>query len=90
MIRIFTDFQAVDSRGSFPVLMIEHEDGYEELEHHAKILGIKVGDKVILDAHEDFELTGVLNFRFVDLLGRESWVADPDWSTRMDKPHAVF
>ena len=82
MIRVFTDFQAIDSRGSLFILRVDHED----LERQAQTLGIAVGDKVILDAHEDFELMGILDFRFVDILGREAWVAHPDWSTRTDKP----
>jgi hypothetical protein len=78
MIRIFTDFQAIDSDGSFFILRIDHTD----LETQAQALGIKVGDRVILDAHEDFELLGTLDFKFVDMLGRKAWVAYADWSTR--------
>ena len=81
MVRVFTDFQAIDSYGSFYILKVDHED----LERQAKTLGIKVGDKVVLDAYEDFELIGILDFRFVDILGKEAWVAHPDWSTRKDK-----
>jgi hypothetical protein len=81
MIRIFTDFQAIDSTGALFILRVDQE----ELEHQIVKLGVKVGDKVLLDAHEDFELTGTLDFKFVDALGREAWVAYPDWSTRTDK-----
>ena len=81
MIRVFTDFQAIASDGSLFILRIDHED----LERQAQNLGIKVGDRVILDAHEDFELIGTLDFKFVDILGKEAWVARPDWSTRTDK-----
>ena len=81
MIRVFTDFQAVDRRGDFFILKIDRED----LERQTQALGIRVGDKVILDAHEDFELIGTLDFKFVEILGRETWVAHPDWSTRKDK-----
>jgi hypothetical protein len=84
MIRIFTDFQAIDSTGALFILRIDQED----IERQAQVLGIKVGDKVILDAHEDFELIGTLDFKFVDVLGRETWVAHPDWSTRTDKQRA--
>jgi hypothetical protein len=84
MIRVFTDFQAIDSSGALFILKVDHED----LERQAQTLGIKVGDQVILDTHEDFELMGTLDFRFVDSLRREAWIAHPDWSTRRDKPVA--
>lgn len=81
MIRVFTDFQAIDADGYLFILRL----GDEELEQKADELGIKIGDEVILDAHEDFEIAGTLDFRFVNLLNRKSWVANPNWSTRKDK-----
>jgi hypothetical protein len=81
MIRVFTDFQAMDASEALFILKVDRQD----LGRQAQSLGLKVGDKVILDAHEDFELIGTLDFRYVDLLGREAWVAHPDWSTRKDK-----
>ena len=81
MIRVTTDFQAIDSKGSLFILRVNNED----FDNKAVSLGVKIGDKVILDAHEDFEITGTLDFRFVDPLAKKSRVADPDWSTRVDK-----
>jgi hypothetical protein len=40
------------------------------------------GDKVKLFQDEnDFEVIAVLDYKYVDLLQREVWVAVPDWST---------
>ena len=83
MIRLYTDFQAVGPDG---YLWILRHDG-SDLEERADELKISKGDKVLLDAHEDFEVIGVLDFKYVIYLGREGWVAYPDWSTRTDKPN---
>jgi hypothetical protein len=59
--------------------------GDEDLAEQAEKLGIEVGDKVILYQDEDdFEVTASLDFRYVEFLGRETWVAYPDWSTQKD------
>ena len=81
MLRLFTDCQAVDPDGSCWIL---RHDGID-LELQASALKISKGDKVILDAHEDFEVTGTLDFKYVEYLGRDSWIAYPDWSTRVAK-----
>jgi len=81
MIRVFTDFQAIESDGS--CFILTYEDG--ELAERVQELGLAIGDRVVLDAHEDFEVTGTLDFKFVQALGKETWVAHPDWSTRTEK-----
>jgi hypothetical protein len=81
MIKLFTDFQAIGPDGCLWIL--RHND--EELGEGADKLKIARGDKVILDAHEDFEVIGTLDFKYVEFLGRDAWVAYPDWSTRTDK-----
>ncbi len=44
---------------------------------------LRRGDRVILFQHEDdFAVEAVVDFRFVDELKRESWIATPDWSTK--------
>jgi hypothetical protein len=81
MIRLFTDFQAVSSDGC--VWILRHDD--VDLDKQANDLKLSKGDKVILDAHEDFEVIGRLDYKYVEILGRETWVAFPDWSTRSQK-----
>jgi hypothetical protein len=45
-----------------------------------------MGDKVQLFQDEnDFEVTAVLDYRYVDILQRKAWVAVPDWSTLVRK-----
>lgn len=81
MIRIFTDFQAVDPDGGLFILKI----GDQYIDECAESLNINVNDKVILDAHEDFEVIGTLSFKFIEMLKIEGWIAYADWSTRSDK-----
>ena len=82
MLKLHTDFQAVDADGACFILK------YDKLavEDYADQLCLSKGDKVLLDAYEDFEVFGTLDFKFVPVLGRETWVAYPDWSTRVDVP----
>jgi hypothetical protein len=81
MLRLHTDFQAVGPGGYCWILKYNSE----AFEGQATKLRVSVGDKVVLDAHEDFEVIGMLDRKFVEYLGREAWVAYPDWSTRKDK-----
>lgn len=81
MQRLFTDYQAVGPGGYCFILKDDNNVDVDQ----AKDLTLVKGDKVILDAHEDFEVLGTLDFIFVEYLGREAWVAYPDWSTRRDK-----
>lgn len=81
MLRLFTDYQAVGPNGCFWILKHNNID----VNVQAKTLKLKKGDRVILDAHEDFEVTGVLDFIYVNYVEKEIWVAFPDWSTKKDK-----
>ncbi len=81
MLRFFTDFQAVTSDGAVWILRY---DG-KEVKDIARELNIRPGDQVILDAHEDFEVFATLEFKHVEYLNYDSWVAVPDWSTRKEK-----
>ena len=78
MLKLYTDFQAVDDDGACFILKHDRLDG----EHCAEEVLLAKGDQVILDAHEGFEVLGTLDFKFVPVLGRQTWVAYPDWSTR--------
>jgi hypothetical protein len=80
MVRLFTDFQAVGPTGYCYILKYNGVNIAE-----AEGISLAKGDKIILDAGEDFEVIGSLDFIFVEYLGREAWVAYPDWSTRRDK-----
>ncbi|HTR85541.1 MAG TPA: hypothetical protein VMI56_13760 [Reyranella sp.] len=85
MIRILTDFQSIDPDGSLYILVI----GDRNLDQQqAQQYRLKIGDTVLLDADEGVVVTGTLDFKFVKMLGRESWVAHPNWSTRKDEAEA--
>jgi hypothetical protein len=81
MLRLFTDFQAIDPDGCCWILKINEEDNREG--ENSAIF--KKGDKVILDAYEDFELIGTLDYKYVEYLKRDAWVACPDWSTQRQR-----
>jgi hypothetical protein len=83
MLKLYTDFQAVDHDGACFVLKCNESDA----ERDADELHLSKGDKVLLDAHEGFEVLGTLDYKFVQVLGRETWVAYPDWSTRIEESH---
>ena len=82
MPRLFTDFQAVEPDGACWILKNANN---EEIDIQREKLNISVGDRVILDAHEEFEVQAVLDFKYVTALGRDSWVAYPDWPSRREK-----
>ena len=45
-------------------------------------IGLSIGDHVLLyQDHDDFEVEATLRYQFVDALGREAWIAYPDWDT---------
>jgi hypothetical protein len=45
-------------------------------------LRLTKGQKVLLYQDEDdFEVVATLDYTYVDMLGRDEWVARPDWST---------
>jgi hypothetical protein len=84
MLRLITDFNAELPNGRVWTLSIEHEvDGHlVDFNVLARSLNVAIGDRVILDPGEDFEVIATLEFRYIDELKRESWLALPDWSTK--------
>lgn len=86
MLRLFTDFQAYDppDEACF-ILSYNRKDVQESINDGS--LTLNKGDRAILDAYEDFEVVGTLDFKYVKSLGREAWVAYPDWSTRAPNPN---
>ncbi len=75
MLRLFTDFNARTVGGACWNLV------HAGVDADAAIL--RRGDRVILFQDEDdFEVEAVVDFRFVNELKRESWIATPDWSTK--------
>jgi hypothetical protein len=82
MLRVFTDFNAKTSDGVCWNLKYDDTD----LEKRIDDLKCTMGDKVQLFQDEnDFEVTAVLDYRYVDILQRKAWVAVPDWSTLVRK-----
>jgi hypothetical protein len=78
MMKVFTDFNARTSNGACWILKYDGSDLGEKIDE----LGLAKGDKVKLFQDEnDFEVIAVLDYKYVDLLQREVWVAVPDWST---------
>lgn len=77
MKRLYTDFQAVENGACW---ILRDAKGVE-----GDALRLTVGERVILDAHEDFEVTGIIDHRHINLLGRSTWVAFPQWDTRTEK-----
>lgn len=83
MIKVYADFNDRTSDGGYWILQHEGTD----IEAKAPGLGLSPGDRVLLYQDEDdFEVTATLDRKFVDLIGREAWVAFPDWSTIDRKP----
>jgi len=78
MIRVFSDFNARTPDDLCWILVYEGVD----LSSCIEPLGLRRGDQILLYQDEDdFEVTATLDFRFVDILLRDAWVAVPDWST---------
>ena len=82
LLKVFSDFNAIAPDGVCWLLVYQDRD----LAELAENLDLKKGDNVILhqDA-DDFEVIASLDFRYVSMLGRETWVATPDWSTILRK-----
>lgn len=82
MLKVFTDFNA---RTSDDVCWNLKYDGMD-FEEKIADLKLNMGDRVQLFQDEnDFEVTAVLDYRYVDILRRKAWVAIPDWSTLVRK-----
>lgn len=82
MYRVYADFNARTPDGLCWILMYNNL----VLEKQITNLHLSKGDKILLFQDEnDFEVEATLDFRYVDVLSRESWVAIPDWSTLIRK-----
>jgi len=81
-LKVFTDFNAQTRDGVCWNLVY----GQSDLADQVVGLGLTTGAKIILYQEEDdFEVMAKLDFRYVDMLGREAWVALPDWSSLVRK-----
>ena len=82
MLKIYADFNARTNGDACFVLFYRDVALGTQIEE----LRLSKGDKIILYQDEDdFEVTATLDIRYVDVLGRETWVAVPDWSTMVRK-----
>jgi hypothetical protein len=78
MLRVYTDFNSEAPEGYCWLLLYEGQD----LESRIGQLGLGKGDLVLLYQDEDdFEVTAALDHIHVHVLGRDAWIARPDWST---------
>jgi hypothetical protein len=78
MIKIYADFNDKTTDGGCWILQHDGSDLAEQVDE----LGLAVGDRVLLfQDPDDFEVEAVLEFKFVDIIGRKAWVATPNWTT---------
>ncbi len=78
MIKLYADFNDRTPDGGCWILQHEGTD----IEAKVPELGLSIGDSILLYQDEDdFEVIATLDFKFVDVIGREAWVAFPDWNT---------
>ena len=83
MIRIYADFNDQTADGGYWILQSDDAP----LEEKITEIGLSSGDHVLLyQDDDDFEVEATLHHKFVDAIGREGWVAYPDWSTSTRKP----
>jgi hypothetical protein len=82
MLKVFTDFNA---RTSDDVCW-NLKYGDTDLEEKIADLKLNVGDRVqLFQDEDDFEVTATLDYRYVNILERKTWVAIPDWTTLLRK-----
>ena len=78
MIRIYADFNDKTADGGYWILQSDNAP----IEETVAEIGLVSGDHVLLyQDHDDFEVEAALQYKFVDALGREAWIAYPDWDT---------
>lgn len=83
MIRIYADFSDQTVDGGYWILQ---SDG-AAIEEKITEIGLSNGDHVLLyQDDDDFEVEAILKYKFVDAIGRDGWVAYPNWSTLTRKP----
>lgn len=87
MVRISVDFNERTPDDGHVVLIV---DGWKLVSKEDGVVrkyGLNDGMNVILESIEpddDFEVEAIL--RYDEWMGRELWIATPDWSTRRKKP----
>jgi hypothetical protein len=82
MLKIFTDFNARTPDGLCWILVHDNVDQNTQVHE----LSLVVGDRILLYQDEDdFEVAATLDFKYIDIIGREGWVAIPDWATLIRK-----
>jgi len=78
VIRIYADFNDKTADGGYWILQADNLPIEEKITE----IGLTIGDHVLLHQdHDDFEVEATLHYQFVDALGREAWIAYPDWDT---------
>jgi len=83
MIRIYADFNDKTADGGYWILQFDDMPIEEKITE----MGLSSDVHVLLyQDGDDFEVEATLDYRFVDVIGREGWVAYPDWSTLTRKP----
>ena len=83
MIRIYADFNDKTADGEYWILQ------FDDVPIEEKIIGMGLsnGDHVLLYQDDDnFKVEATLDYGFLDVIGRDGWVAYPDWSTLARKP----
>ena len=83
MIRIYADFNDKTADGGYWILQFDDMPVEEKITE----MGLSSGDHVLLyQDDDDFEVDAILDYRFLDVIGREGWAAYPDWATLIRKP----
>ena len=83
MIKVYADFN--DKTADEGYWILQH-DG-TDLAVKVSQLGLSIGDQILLYQDEDdFEVVATLDFGFVDSIGRDGWIAYPDWTTICRRP----
>lgn len=87
MIKVYADFNDRTPDGGSWIL----QHGGTDIAAKVPELGLSIGDSILLYQDEDdFEVVAILDFKFVDVIGRQTWVAYPNWTTVNREPaHAA-
>ena len=82
VIRIYADFNDETADGGYWILQTDNAPIEEKITE----IGLSRDDHVLLYQDEDdFEVEATLQYKYVDAIGREGWVAYPDWDTLIRK-----
>ena len=78
MIGVYADFNDHTADGGYWILQFDNEP----IETKITEVGLSSGDQVLLyQDDDDFEVEATLHYKFVGAIGREGWIAYPNWST---------